>query len=28
VPANSVGDGVLAGLASPGSTVTVKGADL
>ena len=27
VPANSVGDGVLAGLASPGSTVTVKGAD-
>jgi len=27
VPANSVGHGVLAGLASPGSTVTVKGAD-
>jgi NADH-quinone oxidoreductase subunit G len=27
VPANSVGDGVLAGLASPASTVTVKGAD-
>ena len=28
VPANSVGAGVLAGLASPGSTVTLKGADL
>ncbi|GCD89648.1 NADH-quinone oxidoreductase subunit G [Nocardioides sp. LS1] len=28
VPTNSVGSGVLAGLASPGSTVTVKGADL
>ncbi len=28
VPANSLGDGVLATLASPGSTVTVKGADL
>jgi NADH-quinone oxidoreductase subunit G len=28
VPANSVGAGVLAALASPGSTVTVKGADL
>jgi NADH-quinone oxidoreductase subunit G len=28
VPANSVGPGVLAGLASPGSTVTLKGADL
>ncbi|MBB6627352.1 NADH-quinone oxidoreductase subunit G [Nocardioides sp. KIGAM211] len=28
VPANSLGAGVLAGLASPGSTVTVKGADL
>jgi NADH-quinone oxidoreductase subunit G len=26
VPANSVGHGVLADLASPGSTVTVKGA--
>jgi len=26
VPANSFGDGVLAGLASPGSTVSVKGA--
>jgi len=26
VPANSVGPGVLAGLASPGSTVSVKGA--
>ena len=26
VPANSVGDGVLADLASPGSRVTVKGA--
>ena len=28
VPANSVGAGVLADLASPGSTVTLKGADL
>jgi NADH-quinone oxidoreductase subunit G len=28
VPAISVGTGVLAGLASPGSTVTLKGADL
>jgi NADH-quinone oxidoreductase subunit G len=27
VPANSFGDGVLAGLASPGSRVTVKGAN-
>ena len=27
VPANTVGNGVLAGLASPGTTVTVKGAD-
>jgi NADH-quinone oxidoreductase subunit G len=27
VPANSVGNGVLADLASPGSRVTVKGAD-
>ncbi|MGZ4497685.1 MAG: NADH-quinone oxidoreductase subunit G [Nocardioides sp.] len=27
VPANSTGSGILAGLASPGSTVTVKGAD-
>ena len=26
VPANSVGAGVLADLASPGSTVTLKGA--
>jgi NADH-quinone oxidoreductase subunit G len=27
VPANSAGNGVLADLASPGSRVTVKGAD-
>ena len=27
VPANSVGNGVLADLASPGSRVTVKGAE-
>ena len=27
VPANSVGDGVLVDLASPGSRVTVKGAN-
>ena len=28
LPANSFGNGVLADLASPGATVTVKGADL
>ena len=28
LPANSAGNGVLADLASPGSPVTVKGADL